>query len=390
MSVHRAGAARHGKGGAMAKVETVGIVGFGVMGAAIGLNAASSGYRVIYKELNDELVRAMYDRWVTGALEKRVAKGKMTRQEMERVAGMISGTASYQDLAACDLIIEAAVEKMDLKIQIFKDLDAVCRPDAILVSNTSTFLIEMLMASVSNPARTAGLHYFFPANINRLVEVIRQKKTSDETFAALMDFAEKNRKVPITVKDFPGFAINPVFISSYMILDSFYGDNTNVATLEHISQLALGVRFGIMWVQNGSGLGTCYHAAVSMNDYLADTDVGYPAVPDQLKSRFESGKPWNLEDGPVADDPALLGVVKDRLLGSIFTISTHLIEKGVVSIKDLELGICTALAWPKGPFAMMNAMGMEEAARLVKLTVESAAFKMPQTFAGGVPAPWEL
>lgn len=374
----------------MAKVETVGIVGFGVMGAAIGLNAASSGYRVIYKELNDELVRAMYDRWVTGALEKRVAKGKMTRQEMERVAGMISGTASYQDLAACDLIIEAAVEKMDLKIQIFKDLDAVCRPDAILVSNTSTFLIEMLMASVSNPARTAGLHYFFPANINRLVEVIRQKKTSDETFAALMDFAEKNRKVPITVKDFPGFAINPVFISSYMILDSFYGDNTNVATLEHISQLALGVRFGIMWVQNGSGLGTCYHAAVSMNDYLADTDVGYPAVPDQLKSRFESGKPWNLEDGPVADDPALLGVVKDRLLGSIFTISTHLIEKGVVSIKDLELGICTALAWPKGPFAMMNAMGMEEAARLVKLTVESAAFKMPQTFAGGVPAPWEL
>jgi 3-hydroxybutyryl-CoA dehydrogenase len=336
------------------------------------------------------LVRSMYDRWVIAALEKRVAKGKMTRQEMDQVAGMISGTASYQDLAPCDLIIEAAVEKMDLKIQIFKDLDTVCRPDAILVSNTSTFLIERLMASVSNPARTAGLHYFFPANINRLVEVIRQKETSEETFAALMAFAEKNRKVPIAVKDFPGFAINPVFISSYMMLDSFYGDAYNVATLERISQLALGVRFGIMWVQNGSGLGTCYHAAVSMNDYLADTDVGYPAVPDQLKNQFESGKNWKLDDGPVADDPALLDVVKDRLLGCIFTISTHLIEKGVVSIKDLELGICTALAWPKGPFAMMNAMGMEEATRLVRLAVESGEFNMPKTFAGEVPSPWEL
>lgn len=374
----------------MAKIETVGIVGFGVMGAAIGLNAASSGYRVVYKEVNDELVRAMYDRWVKGALEKRVAKGKMTQAEMDDVAGRISGSASYEDLASCDLIIEAAVEKMDLKVQIFKELDAVCRPDAILASNTSTYLIDTLMASVSNPSRTAGLHYFFPANINRLVEVIRQKATSDETFAALMDFAEKNRKVPIAVRDFPGFAINPIFISSYMVLDAYYGDDYNVATLEHISQQALGVRFGIMWVQNGSGLGTCYHAAVSMNDYLADTDVGYPAVPDQLKAQFESGKPWNLEDGRVADDPALLNVVKERLLGSIFTISTHLVEKGVVSIKDLELGICTALAWPKGPFAMMNAMGMEEAARMVALAVKSGEFKSPEAFSAGVPSPWAL
>jgi 3-hydroxyacyl-CoA dehydrogenase len=309
---------------------------------------------------------------------------------MDQVAGQISGTATYADLAPCDLVIEAAVEKMDLKIQIFKDLDAVCRPDAIFVSNTSTFLIERLMADISNPSRTAGLHYFFPANVNRLLEVIRQKETSDETNAALIAFAEQNRKVPIAVRDFPGFAINPLFISSYMMLDSFYGDTYNVATLDHISKLALGVRFGIMWVQNGSGLGTCYHAAVSMNEYLADTEVGYPAVPDQLKTQFESGKPWDLEDGPVADDPQLLDQVKDRLLGSIFTISTHLIEKDVVSMQDLELGVCTALAWPKGPFAMMNDLGMEEVARLVTLTVESGEFKMPATFAGGVPTPWQL
>lgn len=374
----------------MARIETVGIIGFNVMGAAIGLNAASSGYRVVYKELNDELVRSMYDRWVKGALEKRVARGKMTQEEMDTVAGRISGTADYKELAPCDLIIEAAVEKMDLKIHIFKDLDEVCRPDTIIASNTSTFLIEKLMAGISNPSRTAGLHYFFPANINRLVEVIRQKETSGETFDALMAFSEKNRKVPIAVNDFPGFAINPIFISSYMVLTSFFGDTYNAATLDEISKQALGVKYGIMWVLNGSGLGTAYHAAASMNDYLADSDVGYPAVPEPLKTRFEGGDPWDLEDGPVIDDQAVLDVVKERLLGSIFTISTHLIEKGVVSLKDLELGVCTSLAWPKGPFSMMNDMSMAEAARLVTLTVESGTFKMPKMFAQGVPPNWEL
>ncbi|PIE67212.1 MAG: hypothetical protein CSA23_05015 [Deltaproteobacteria bacterium] len=374
----------------MGTIETVGIVGFGVMGAAIGLNAASSGYRVIYKELNDELVQSMYDRWVLGSLKKRVAKGKLSQEEMDRITGLISGTSKYAELEPCDLIIEAAVEKMDLKIQVFKDLDAVCRPDAIIASNTSTFLIEKLMAGVSHPERTAGLHYFFPANVNRLVEVIRHKATSDATFNALMEFSEKNRKVPIMVQDFPGFAINPVFISSYMMLDSFYGEQYNVATLEQISQQALGVRFGIMWVQNGSGLGTCYHAAVSMNEYLADTDVGYPAVPNQLKAQFDSGAPWNLEDGPVSSDEPAMNMVKDRLLGSIFAISTHLIEKKVVSIKDLEKGICTALAWPQGPFGLMNTMGMDEAARLVALAVEHGDFKMPAIFASGTLAPWEI
>jgi len=374
----------------MKEIKTVGIVGFGVMGAAIGLNAATSGYKVIFKELNDELVQTMYDRWVVKSLDKRVAKGKMTQEDMDHITAMITGTSKYEDLAACDLVIEAAIEKMDLKIQIFGDLSNHCAEDTIIVSNTSTFIIEKLMEKVKNPDRTAGLHYFFPANVNRLLEVIRQKNTSDDTYEALMEFARKNKKVPITVKDFPGFAINPVFISSYMVLDSFYGGDYNVATLEDISQEALGVRFGIMWVQNGSGLGTCFHAADSMYEYLGQTDVGYPKVPPVLKKQFESGNPWDLKDGEILKDSAARQTVKERLLGSVFTISSHLVEKEVVSVKDLELGICTSLAWPKGPFSLMNEIGIEEAARLVKLTVDSGDFKMPKRFTDGDMNPWEL
>lgn len=359
------------------------------MGAAIGLNAASSGYKVIYKELNDELVSAMYDRWVTKALAKRVERGKLSQEDVDLISGRITGTADFNELADCDLVIEAAVEKMDLKIEIFKQLSDVCRQDTILASNTSTFLIEKLMEKVDNPGRTAGLHYFFPANVNRLVEVIRQKNTSDETYEALMEFSERNKKVPISVSDFPGFAINPVFISSYMVLCSLLGDKYNSATLDQVSQSALGVKYGIIWVLNGSGLGTAYHAAASMNEYLAGTDVGFPKTPAPLKEQFESGNPFDLET-PASDDPKLLKAAEEELLGSVFCIATHLIEKRVVSKKDLELGVRTALAWPKGPFTMMNELGMEEAARLVQLNVEKGNFKMPATFAKGVPEPWQI
>ena len=374
----------------MSEIKTVGVVGFGVMGAAIAINAAGAGYQVIYKELNDELVKAMYERWVEKPLSKRVARGKMTQEQMDEICSRISGTSDYAGLNDCDLVIEAAIEKMDLKIEVFAELSKVCRPDAIIVSNTSTFLIEKLMVKVDNQARTAGLHYFFPANINRLVEVIRQQATSDETYNALMEFAARNRKVAITVKDFPGFAINPIFIASYMILDSFLGDDYNVATLESISQEALGLKFGIMWVQNGSGLGTCYHAGNSMEEYLRNADTGYPTMCEQLKKQFESGQPWNLEDGPVNEDPAARARVKDRLLGGIFAMATHLIEHEVVSPDDLELGIRTALAWPKGPLTLMNDLGMEEATRLVKVAVDAGDFKLPKKFADNDLTPWQL
>jgi len=374
----------------MGEIKTVGVVGFGVMGAAIALNAAGAGYKVIYKELNDELVTSMFERWVTKPLSKRVTKGKISQDDMDKLTGQISGTSSYADLSECDLVIEAAIEKMDLKIEVFAELSKACRKDAILVSNTSTFLIEKLMAKVDNPGRTAGLHYFFPANINRLVEVIRQTETTDATYSALMEFAKKNRKVAITVKDFPGFAVNPVFIASYIVLDSFYGDKFNAASLESISQEALGLRFGIMWVQNGAGLGTCFHAGNSMAEYLRAADTGYPAMCEQLQKQFESGTPWGLEDGPVTDIAADRTLVKDRLLGAIFAISTHLIEHDVVSPDDLELGIITSLAWPKGPLALMNELGMEESARLIKIAVAAGDFKLPKKFADNDLTPWTL
>lgn len=373
----------------MKEIKTVGIIGFGVMGAAIGINAAASGFNVIFKELNDDLVKSMYETWVIKALNKRVAKNKITQDEMDEIAGKIKGTPHYEDLKDCDLIIEAAVENLDLKISIFEKLSKTCPKDTIMVSNTSTFLIEKVMEKVSNPERTAGLHYFFPANVNRLVEVIRQIKTSDDTFNAVNDFSQKNRKTVIAVKDFPGFAINPIFISSYMVLNSFYGEY-NVATLDDISKETLGVKFGIMWVQNMSGIGTAFHAAKSMYEYLHDSDIGYPKVPRQLETCFNSGAKWDLEDGPIVDDKDARKKVIDHLTGTIFTMATHLVDNDIVSAKDLEIGIKTALAWPEGPFTMMNNLGMRKTKQLITLVCDSGLFKIPLKFNKITPEQWTL
>ena len=360
----------------MKEVKTVGVIGFGVMGAAIGLGCATNGYKIVFKEVNDDLVKAMYDKNVAKPMAKRVQQGKATQEEADKICGAITGTSSFKDLAACDLIIEAAVEDINLKIQIFEEISKVVPKDTIIVSNTSTFPIETLMQKVDNPARTAGLHYFFPANVNRCLEVIRQKATSDETYEALVAFAKGNKKVPIAVVSFPGFAINPIFITAYDVLTSFAG-KYNVATLESISQEALGIKYGIMWVLAGAGPGTPYHAAVSMVEYLGNTDIGWPPVSAALKEIYDQNKVWDINDGPVLEDSAARGEVKDLLLGSVFCIAKHLIAKKVVSVEDLDLGVRTALAWPKGPFQMMNDMGAEKTQQLMKLAADAGYFKMP-------------
>jgi hypothetical protein len=145
-----------------------------------------------------------------------------------------------------------------------------------------------------------------------------------------------------------------------------------------------------MWVQNGAGLGTCFHAGVSMAEYLRGADTGYPAMCEQLKTQFESGQLWDIEGGAVTEAKAIRTEVKERLLGAIFAISSHLIEHQVVSPDDLELGIITSLAWPKGPLALMNELGMAESARLIKVAVAAGDFKLPKKFADNDLTPWEL
>jgi 3-hydroxyacyl-CoA dehydrogenase len=127
-----------------------------------------------------------------------------------------------------------------------------------------------------------------------------------------------------------------------------------------------------------------------MYDYLNQSDVGYPKVPEQLETCFNSGSNWNLEDGSIVEDKNARQKVMDALLGTIFTISTHLVQKEIVSAADLELGIKTALAWPQGPFTMMNNMGMEKTKEMIALVCNAGLFNMPEKFKNSTPDQWAL
>ena len=373
----------------MKKIRTVGIVGCGVMGSAIGLSAAASGYDVVFKIKENKEPEAVFDGKIMQVLIKKMEKNKITREEMDRITRKIKVTNQYEDLTDCELIIESVVETLELKTGIFRELAKACSDDTLFVSNTSTFLIKEVMENVPFPERTAGLHYFFPANINPLVEIIRHDDTSFETFTAIREFAVNSGKIVVEVKDSPGFAINPVFIATYMLTDSFYG-KYNTATLDSISREALGLKYGMMWVQNGTGISTCYHAAQSMHHRFRPTDIGFVEMPESLKDCFRNKRHWDLTDGPVIEDGDIRRVVIDRLLGTIFTLCSHLIEKQIISLTDLEKGIRYSLAWPKGPFSMMNELGMEKTRQLTVQSCFAGPFNMPEHFLQKTPSPWVL
>ena len=172
----------------MKRIRTVGIVGCGVMGSAIGLSAAASGYDVVFKIKENKEPEAVFDGKIMQVLIKKMEKNKITREEMDRITRKIKVTNQYEDLRDCELIIESVVETLELKTGIFRELAKACSDDTLFVSNTSTFLIKEVMENVPFPERTAGLHYFFPANINPLVEIIRHDDTSFETFTAIREF----------------------------------------------------------------------------------------------------------------------------------------------------------------------------------------------------------
>ncbi|APZ90646.1 3-hydroxyacyl-CoA dehydrogenase NAD-binding domain-containing protein [Fuerstiella marisgermanici] len=191
------------------KLRTIGIIGAGAMGAGIGQLAALKGYDVVFKELNRELADAGMAR-VTRLLDDMVAKRRLSKSEYDAALARVQATNNFEDMADCDLVIEAVVEKMDVKRAVFASLAAVLKPHAVIVSNTSALSIGEMAAATSRPDRVAGLHFFNPVHRMDLVEVVRAKDTSDDTVMMLLKLVKTLGKTPIVTSDSPGFLVNRV------------------------------------------------------------------------------------------------------------------------------------------------------------------------------------
>jgi len=196
------------------EIKMIGVVGAGQMGSGIAEVALTSGFNVLMRDVTMEAVQKGRTRIVTD-FDKRVQKGKMTSTEKEEILQRLSTTIKLEDLGKCDFIIEAAVENIPLKWEIFTKLDEVTPPETILASNTSSISITRIASVTQRPDRVVGMHFFNPAPMMKLIEIIRGLVTSDETFRITRDLSLKLGKTPLEANDFPGF-ISSRLIFSFM------------------------------------------------------------------------------------------------------------------------------------------------------------------------------
>ena len=212
-------------------MKKVFVLGAGTMGAGIVQAFAQNGFEVIVRDIKDEFV----ERGIAGinkSLSKLVAKEKMTEEVKEEILSRISGTTDMSLAADCDLVVEAAMENMKIKKEIFAELDSICKPETILASNTSSLSITEVASATKREDKVIGMHFFNPAPVMKLVEIIRGAKTSQETFDAVKEMSEAIKKVPVEVAEAPGFVVNRILIPMINEAVGIYADG--VASVEDI------------------------------------------------------------------------------------------------------------------------------------------------------------
>ena len=252
----------------MAEIRRVGVLGAGLMGSGIAQVSAQAGYETVVREVSD----ALRERGVAGIgkqLAKAVEKGKLTAEDRDAAVGRLRGTTSLDELADCDIVIEAVVEDLAVKNEMWRALDAICGPDAIFASNTSSLTIADMAAATARPERMVGLHFFNPVPVMKLVEVVKTIATDPQVFATAFEFARSLGKEPIVCKDNSGFVVNLLLVP-YM-MDAIRALEQGVASVEDIDKgmrLGTGYPMGPFTLSDFVGLDTLDKiGAIMYNEY---------------------------------------------------------------------------------------------------------------------------
>jgi 3-hydroxybutyryl-CoA dehydrogenase len=238
-------------------IKTIGIIGAGTMGNGIAHVFARSGYNVVLVEAQQAALDCGLQA-INKNLEREVAKNKITAQDREAALKRIEAVLDRGALSKCDFIVEAAFEKFEIKQEIFRELDKICRPEVIFSSNTSSISITRIAAQTSRPDRVIGMHFFNPVPVMKLVEIIRGLATSDSTFTTTRDLAIKVEKTPVEVNDAPGFVSNRVLMP--LINEAVYAVMEGVATpqaVDEVFKLGMAHPMGPLTLADFIGLDVC-------------------------------------------------------------------------------------------------------------------------------------
>ena len=356
----------------MSQIKKIAVIGAGNMGSGIAQKLAQEGLNVVLVDMKEEFVERGIN-IIRQTLKEAVERKILDADQVHDVLSRIIGTCDMEMVADSDLVIEAVFEDKQVKFDLFDNLDQICSEKTILATNTSSFYVHEFAEKTGRPDRFVGLHYFYHPAKNRLLEVIPHEMTSDETLEKSLLAAKLHGKTAIVVKDAPGFAVNRFFVpflneAARMLEEGL----ANIPTLEEAAKQAFKIGMGPFELMNVTGIPIAVHASTTLGNELGP----FYATADILKAQKDKNENWDLS-GDI--DESKIPQARNRFYGVCFGVAAALVDEGVASIEDTDRGAKIGLRWLKGPFEIMNEIGIQKSYSAVDAIAQKYPdFKMPE------------
>ena len=341
----------------MQPIQRVAIVGAGNMGSGIAQKSAQEEFDVQMVDREQQWVdrgQGIIKDFLSEAVERRI----FNQSQVDEIKSRITGVVGVENTAEnTDLVIEAVFEDFDIKTAVFKTLDEACGQHTILASNTSSLSVNELAKATGRPDKFVGLHFFYHPAKNRLVEVIPAKTTSQDTIDRVVQYCKMLGKVVIVCGDRPGFVVNRFFVpwlNEACLLDQ--EGVANAAQIDAIACKAFRIGLGPFGLMNLTGTPIALHST----DYLAE-QLAVPRYDGaaNLRELVGANKMWEIAE--VSDySEEQYNIVSRRLFGVVFGVAAQIVDEGVCSMEDVDRGAKVGLRWAKGPFEMMNKIGVQQ------------------------------
>ena len=322
------------------EITKVGVVGCGTMGSGICEMAASSGFEVIFSEVNDEAVAAGQER-IQRSVERMVERGRMERSEADAILGRISSTTSNGDLADCQLVIEAVPEHLDLKKKVVTELDGILGPEALIATNTSSLPVIDMAVATSRPDRVIGFHFFNPAQVMKLVELVRTVATDDSVVEAAREFAQKLDKTPVVARDRAGFIANlllfPYLNAAARMFDQGYASREDI---DASMKFGCGHPMGPLELLDLIGLDSSYEICEALwRQFRDETDAPTPLLKQYVVAGYlgrKTGRGFYRYEAPesskVVDGVAGESEAAPSGISKIGVVGTGLMASGIAEV----------------------------------------------------------
>ena len=358
----------------MNTVDSVAIIGAGNMGSGIAQKSAQEQFNVQMVDREEQWVNRG-EKIISDFLEEAIERRIFRPDQVESIKNRITGVVGTENVAPdTDLVIEAVFEDFDIKTAVFRTLDKVCNEKTILASNTSSLSVNELAKATGRPDRFVGLHFFYHPAKNRLIEIIPAETTSAESLNAVEQYCKTMGKVVIICKDRPGFVVNRFFVpwlnEACHLLDEGVA---SIAQIDSVAEKAFNIGMGPFALMNLTGPAIALHATNYLSEQL---NCSRYSGAKSLRDTIENSGMWEIgEDTECNEDIA--EIIRERLLGQVFAVSSQIVEEEICSIEDVDRGAKVGLRWAEGPFEIANKIGIKEAIRMAKSYSELAEFKLP-------------